>query len=122
MAAGGEETSFTPAGELEAFRKHSADLLTAIQDPEILAWELYAKNIICRAARDAAAHTMHEKGVRTSNLLAAVESRIAVDPRIFSVFLSVLAKRPSLSDLCGRMKGAYGKPHMKVCNYHCEVS
>lgn len=113
MAAGGEETFFTPA--CEAFRKHSADLLTAIQNPESLAWELYAKNIISREARDAAAYTMHGRGVKTSNLLAAVDSRIAVDPGIFDVFLSVLSKQPSLSDLCGRMKAACGKLRMTVC-------
>ena len=106
MATGGGE-SFNPA--YETFRKHSADLLMVIQDPEVLAWELYAQNIIPAAVRDAAAYVMHEKGVRTSNLLAAVESKIKVDPGAFDVFLSVLAKQPSMSDLCERMKDTYGK-------------
>ena len=92
-----------------SFRKHSADLLTAIQDPEVLAWELYAENIIPPAVRDAANNSMHERGKRTSDLLAAVDSRIVVDPRAFDVFLSVLAKRSPMSDLCGRMKDTYGK-------------
>ena len=105
MATGGE--NFNPA--YEAFRKHSADLLTVIQDPEVLAWELYAENIIPPAVRDAAAYMMYEKGARTSNLLIAVESQIKVDPGMFDVFLSVLAKRPAMSDLCGRMKEACGK-------------
>ena len=104
MATGGGE-NFNPA--YEAFRKHSADLLTAIQDPEVLAWELYAENIISTAVRDAAAYMLHERGARTSNLLIAVESRIKVDPGMFDVFLSVLDKRPSMSDLCGRMKDDY---------------
>ena len=106
MATGGGE-NFNPA--YEAFRKHSADLLMVIQDPEVLAWELYAQNTIPAAVRDAAAYVMHEKGVRTSNLLAAVESQIKVDPGTFELFLSVLAKRPSMSDLCRRMNDAYGK-------------
>ena len=106
MATGGRE-DFNPA--YEAFRKHSADLLTAIQDPEVLAWELYAESIIPAAVRDAAAYVMHEKGARTSNLLMAVESQIAVDPGTFDVFLSILAKRPPMSDLCGRMKETYRK-------------
>ena len=106
MATGGGE-NFNPANE--AFRKHSADLLTAIQDPEVLAWELYAQNIIPAAGRDAATYMMHEKGARTSNLLMAVESQIKVDPGRFDVFLSVLAKRPSMSDLCRRMKETYCK-------------
>ena len=105
MATGGGE-SFNPA--YEAFRMYSADLLTVILDPEVLAWELYAQNIIPLAVRDAATYVMHEKGVRTSNLLAAVESQIKVDPGTFDLFLSVLAKRPTMSDLCKRMKDAYG--------------
>ena len=96
----------------ETFRKYSAQLLTAIQDPEVLAWELYAENIITRAVRDSAAYAMHERGARTSNLLAAVESQIAADPGVFGVFLSVLAKRSSMSDLCKKMKDACGKPGM----------
>ena len=103
--AGGE--NFNPAHE--AFRKHSANLLVVIQDSEVLAWELYAENIITSTVRDAANNMMHERGKRTSDLLAAVDSRIVADPGAFDVFLSVLAKRPSMSDLCGRMKGAYCK-------------
>ena len=106
MATGGRE-SFNPA--YEAFRKHSADLLTVVQDPEVLVWELYAQNIIPAAVCDAVAYPMHEKGARTSKLLMAVESKIKVDPRAFNVLLSVLAKQPSMSDLCRRMKDTYGE-------------
>ena len=106
MATGGRE-NFNPA--YEAFRKHSADLLTAIRDPEVLAWELLAENIISAAVRNAAVYMMHETGARTSNLLMAVESKIKVDPGTFDVFLSVLVKRPSMSDICGRIKDTYRK-------------
>ena len=102
-----EGESFNPA--YKAFRKHSADLLTIIQDPEVLAWELFAQNIIPAAVRDAANHMTLERGVRTSKLLMAVESQIAVDPKTFDVFLAVLAKRPSMSDLHRIMKDTYGK-------------
>ena len=107
MATAEDGENFNPA--YETFRKCSADLLTAIQDPEVLAWELYAENVIPAAVRDAAVYVMHEKGARTSNLLMAVESQIKVDPGMFDVFLSVLAKRPSMGDLCGRMKETYCK-------------
>ena len=103
MATGGDPP-------YEVFRKHSANLLTAIQDPEVLAWELYAEHIISQTARDAASFMMHGRGARTSNLLMAVESQIAVDSRAFDVFLSVLAKRPSMNDLCVRMRNMCGKP------------
>ena len=107
MATAGGGENINPA--YEAFRKHSADLLTAIQDPEVLASELYAENIIPAAVRDAATYMMHERDVRTSNLLMAVKSQIKVDPEAFDVFLSVLAKQPSMSDLCKRIKETYSK-------------
>ena len=106
MATGGRK-SINPA--YEAFRKHSADLLTVIQDPDVLAWELYSKDIITADERDAACYHLHGRSMRTSNLLSAVESKIKVDPGAFDVFLSVLSKRPSMSDLHRRMKDAYGK-------------
>ena len=105
MATGGE--NFNPA--YETFRKYSADLLKVIQDPEVLVWELFSKCVVTSAVVEFANNITHERGTRTSNLLMAVGSQIAVDPRAFDVFLTVLDKRPSMSDLCGRMKDVYGK-------------
>ena len=106
MGTGGGE-NFNPA--YETFRKHSADLLTVIQDPEVLAWELFSKNVVTLTVVEFANNMTHEKGTRTSNLLMAVGSQISVDPGVFDVFLSVLTKQPAMSDLCRRMKDAYGK-------------
>ena len=106
MATGGRE-NFNPANE--TFRKYSADLLTAIQDPEVLAWELYAESVVSFTVVEFANNMVHERGVRVSNLLMAVGSQIAVDSGAFDMFLSVLAKRPSMSDLCRKMKDTYGK-------------
>ena len=106
MATGGGK-NFSPA--YETFRKHSADLLTIIQDPEVLAWELYSKDIITVDEREAACYNLHGRRMRTSSLLSAVESKIAVNPGTFDVFLSVLAKRSSMSDLCKRMNDTYSK-------------
>ena len=106
MATGGGE-NLNPAHE--TFRKHSADLLTVIQDPEVLAWELYSENVISSAVVEFANNMIHVRGTRTSNLLMAVGSRIKVDSGAFDVFLSVLTKRPSTSDLCRRMKDTYSK-------------
>ena len=106
MATGGGK-NFNPAHE--TFRKHSADLLTVIQDPEVLAWELFSESVITSAVVEFANNMMHERGERTSKLLMAMGSQIAVDPGAFDMFLSMLAKRPSMSDLCGRMRNTYGK-------------
>ena len=106
MATGGGE-SFNPA--YKAFREHSDDLHTVIQDPEDLAWKLYSKDIITADEREAACYRMHGRSMRTSSMLSAVESKIEVDPGKFDVFLSVLAKQPSMSDLCKRMRDTYGE-------------
>ena len=105
MATGGK--GFNPA--YEAFRKHSADLRTVIQDPEVLAWELFSESVVTSAVVEFADNMMHERGERTSKLLMAVGSQIVVDPGVFDVFLSALAKRPAMSVLCGRMKDSYRK-------------
>ena len=107
MATGGGE-NFNPAHK--TFRTHSADLLTVIQDPEVLAWDLYAESIISFTVVEFANNMMHERDKRTSKLLMAVGSQIAVDPGAFDIFLSVLTKRPAMSDLCRRMKNMYSKP------------
>ena len=104
MATGGGE-NLNPAHE--TFRKHSADLLMVIQDAEVLAWELYSESVVSSAVVEFANNMTHERGTRTSKLLMAVGSQIEVDPGAFNVFLSVLAKRPSMSDLCRRMRDAY---------------
>ena len=38
--------------ESEAFRKCSADLIRAIQDPELLAWELYSDDVVSETVVD----------------------------------------------------------------------
>ena len=106
MANGGGE-NLNPAHD--TFRKHSADLLAVIQDPEVLAWELYSESVVPSAVVEFANNMTHERGTRTSKLLMAVGSQIEADPRVFNVFLSVLTKRPSMSDLCRRMKDGYRK-------------
>ena len=93
----------------EIFQKNIPYLLMTIQDPEILAQELFAKNIVSRAVVESVSSRMQERGVMVSKLLMAVESQIEVNPGVFNMFLSVLAKQHSMSDLYWRMKDAYSK-------------
>lgn len=91
----------------ETFKKHSADLIKIIQDPELLAWDLYSKDLITVDEREAACHYQHLRSMRTSSMLSAVESKIASDPGKFDAFLLILAEHPPLKKLCERMKGAF---------------
>ena len=93
----------------EAFHEHYTDLLTVIQDPDVLAWELFSESVVSSTVVEFVTNMLHHRDVRTSKLLMAVESQIFEEPGAFDMFLSVLAKRPLMSDLCGRMKNAYGK-------------
>ena len=93
----------------EAFHEHYADLLTAIQDPEGLAWELFSESLVSVAVVEVANNVLHQRDVRTSKLLMAVESQILEKPEAFDIFLSLLAKRPLMRDLCRRIKNAYSK-------------
>ena len=91
MATGGGE-NFNLAHEI--FREHSANLLTVIQDPEVLAWDLYAENIISSTVVEFANNMTHERGERTSNLLMDVQSQIAVDPGVLTRFWPCLPSDP----------------------------
>ena len=93
----------------EIFQKNIPYLLMAIQDPNMLAEELFAENVVSHAVVESVSYGMHERGVRVSKLLMAVESQIEVNPGVFNVFLSVLAKQHSMRDLYRRMKDAYSK-------------
>ena len=99
--------NFNPA--YEAFHKHSADLFMVMEDPEVLAWELFSKDVVPSTVVEFTNNKMHDRGMRISKLLMAVESQIEVDPEAFDVVMSVFTKRPLMSDLCRRMKDTYGK-------------
>lgn len=101
----GVKENFNPA--YETFSKYFAHLLEVIQEPDVLASELFSEDIITADERKDACFYMHHSRMRTVNLLSAVESRIMVNPRVLGMFLGVLAKEPSMSDLCRTMI-AYG--------------
>ena len=52
MATGGGEKVPGSSMASEAFRKHSSELLMAIQDPEVLAWDLYAEGVVTDSTID----------------------------------------------------------------------
>ena len=109
-ATSGRE-NFNPA--YEAFQKHSNDLLKTIENPEVLAWELFTNRafVISNSTVEFANNMTHKRGERTSKLLMDIQSQIEldVDPGIFDMFLTVLTKQPSISDICKRMKETYGE-------------
>ena len=74
------------------------------KDPDRIALELYAKDVILRSTRDEVTMTTLTRLQKNTKLLAAVESQIHVSPDSFQVFLSVLKERPPLAELCQRIE------------------
>ena len=83
----------------EAFRKCSADLLRGIQDPELLAWELYSDEVIPQTVMDEVSMVGLSAVQRKTRLLSAVREQIAVDPAKFQILLQVLRKQTPLKGL-----------------------
>ena len=99
--------------ESEAFRKCSADLIKKIQDPELLAWELYSSNIISKKQVDEVSMVGLSAVQIKTRLLSAVGDQIAVNPAKFQNLLKVLRKQPSLKDIVKKLKETY-RTHLKV--------
>ena len=103
-----EKREATPlSAEFEAFRKCSADLIRKIQDPELLAWELYSDNILSQTAIDEVSVVELSTMQRKTKLLNAVRLQIVFDPTKFQNFLQVLRKQPSLEGVAEKLKTTY---------------
>ena len=87
MDAKDEETP-----EAKTLQKHYADLTKAIQDPLGLASELYSADVIARKVLDSTIESSHIKVEKTMHLLQAVSDQIAVNPKDFHCFLTILKK------------------------------
>ena len=103
-----EKREATPlSAESEAFRKCSADLVREIQDPDLLAWELYSNDVISETVMDKVSMVGLSTVQRKTRLLNAVRVQIATDPTKFQNLLKVLRRQPSLQDVAEKLKTAY---------------
>ena len=91
----------------EAFRKCSADLIRGIQDPELLAWELYSDDVVSQTVVDEVSVVGLSGVQRKTRLLSAVRDQIAVDPAKFKNLLQALRKQPPLKDVADRLETIY---------------
>ena len=90
--------------ESEAFRKCSADLIRGIQDPELLAWELYSDDVVSETVVDEVSVVGLSGVQKKSRLLSAVRDQIAVDPAKFQNFLQALNKQPPLIKVAKKLE------------------
>ena len=103
----------TLSEESEAFRKCSANLIKEIEDPELLAWELYSSNVILKKQVDEVSMAGQSAMQRKTRLLSAIGNQIAVDPAKFKILLNVLGKHPPLEDILDKLGKMY-RTHLKL--------
>ncbi len=92
---------------LEAFRCHSGDLITIIQDPEVLAWQLFGQYVLSSTVVEEVCMPTLAPIQRKTRLLAAVRDQIAVDSAALAKFLLVLKMQPYLMDMAQRLERTY---------------
>ena len=90
-------------------REHFSDLVRAVQDPTILAGDLYSAGIITQSLLErvnSATGGLTTKADKTSFLLSAVSDQTVVSPDTFDTFLSILCEDhgPLLPDIVEKMK------------------
>ena len=106
-----EEGATAKSAESEAFRKCSADLIRGIQDPELLAWELYSDDIIPEIIVDKVSVVGLSGVQRKTRLLTAVRDQITVDRKKFQKLLMVLRSQPSLKGVAEKLKTTYNRQY-----------
>ena len=114
MADPGGRDPSNPAA-CEAFRKHSADLIRAIQDPEVLAWELYSDQVISYSVVDDVSVAALSPVQKKTRLLAAVRDQIAVDPAKIVKFIQALRKQPTMEEVARKLEETYRE--LEICSF-----
>ena len=90
-----------------SFLKHLKELESAITDPG-LAVELYSNGLIDKVARERASLATVAPLERSRELLQKLENRIESDEAAFDRFLSILARDPTMEDVCEKLRANKG--------------
>ena len=93
--------------EARALRTHFADLVRVLQDPELLACDLYAEGIVLENALEEVSVVGITATQKRVKLLSLVKDQIAVYPAKFNVFVHVLKKQPPSVELAERLERTY---------------
>ena len=112
----------SPSAESKAFREISGDLIEFIEDPHILAWKLYSKNLIEKDVREKATLNTVPRFEQCMAIVEALERQIGLEPKRLCDFLEVLRSDDSNLPLYERLNAVYGE--LFICyarGYICEV-
>ena len=81
--------------------------MRGIQDPELLAWELYSDEVISEVVVDEMSVVGLSTVQKKTRLLSAVRNQIAVDPAKFQNLLLVIRNQPQLKAVAQKLKTTY---------------
>ena len=85
------------------FRRHYTELKAAIQSPEIVADELFARGSIDAGIKEKVHLQTLPMSEKCEILLGAIGRNISVDPGEFHVLISVLQKEPATKKFADRL-------------------
>ena len=82
--------------------------MTRIQNPDLLAWQLYSKGVLSEMVVDKVSTMELSTVQKNTKLLSAVREQIAVDQSKFQDLLIVLREQPELKDVAEKLSGLIG--------------
>ena len=101
---------------LEALRQLLADLVRVLQDPELLACDLYAEGVVLENALEEVNVVGITATQKRMKLLSLVKDQIAVYPAKFDEFVHVLKKQPPMVEMAERLERKYCKYFLVLFN------
>ena len=99
-----------------SFLKHLKELESAVTDPGGLAVQLYSKGLIDQVTRQRASLTSVTQLERSRGLLQKMEDKIKSDEAIFDIFLFILARDPTMEDICTKLRVTRGSSYRHSCS------
>ena len=89
--------------EAAVFRSHYTELKAAIQSPEIVADELFARGSIDSGIKEKVHLHTRTTSENCETLLDAIGKKITVDPSEFYILIRVLRKEPATEKVANRI-------------------
>ena len=96
----------------ELFRAYAGDLLRAIPEPDVIAWDLLSKRIISEETRQKASLPAHTKTEKNAIILAAVEG--AITQGILGEFLTVLDNHSPADIIASKIRSYLSETIIKI--------
>ena len=108
------------ATALEALRQLElfADLVRVLQDPELLACDLYAEGIVLENALEEVSIVGITATQKRVKLLSLVKDQLAVYPAKLLEFVHILKKRPPMVEVAQRLERTYCKSLLDLLALH----